>query len=293
MKTLPLVVLVHDAPVARAYLAAMRRAGLRPGRIVLMVSSQDPNTKKEVGRWLPGKLRVAWAAQYQAVGLNHWPSWIRRTHPGFVERFLGALEQVFPDAGSLIDEILGRFPYGDYSEQVDRVLVRGLADAGLAEHLRGLAPATVLFTGGGLVPRTLLELEGLRFLHVHPGTLPAVRGADGLLWSMLARGKPGASCFYMAPGIDEGDLVVARDSPPVRVPLAGERLDDDTLYRALFSFFDPLLRASLLVNDVLPLGPLDRLPSRCQDLSSGTTYHFLHERLRRVALHSIFPDGGT
>ena len=290
MKVLPLVVLVHDAPVARAYLASMRRAGLRPARIVLMVSSHDPNTKKPVGRWLPGKLRRAWAEQYQAVALNHWPGWIRRTHPGFVERFLAELEKSFPDAKSLIEEILGGFRYDDYASEVDRLLVRGLADERLADHLHSLSPATVLFTGGGLVPRSLLELEGLRFLHVHPGTLPEVRGADGLLWSMLTRGRPGASCFYMAPGIDEGDLVAAKDFPAVRVALEGARLDDDTLYRALFSFYDPLLRASLLVNDVLPLGDLDRLPSRTQDLSCGLTYHFLHDGLRHVALHTVFPD---
>ena len=81
--------------------------------------------------------------------------------------------------------------------------------------------------------------------------------------------------------------IVTATIPPLRVTLAGERLDDDTLYRALFSFYDPLLRASLLVNDVLPLGEPARLPSRPQDLSCGTTYHFLHGSLRHVALQAF------
>ena len=53
MKTLPLAVLVHEGPIARAYLSRMNQAGLRPGAIILMVYSHKTGVKTPVGRWLP------------------------------------------------------------------------------------------------------------------------------------------------------------------------------------------------------------------------------------------------
>ena len=68
------------------------------------------------------------------------------------------------------------------------------------------------------------------------------------------------------------------------------RPDDQMLYRALFAFYDPLLRAHLLVQHVLSKGqPLAELPNTPQDESDGITYHFLHASIRRRALQLIFP----
>jgi hypothetical protein len=149
----------------------------------------------------------------------------------------------------------------------------------------------VLFTGGGILPAGVIDLPGLRFLHVHPGHLPFVRGADGLLWSILVRGRPATSCFYLAAGLDTGDVVAVRDYPPLSFDLGSRRRpDDQTLYRAVFSFIDPLLRADMLVNGVLNAGvDLPHLETTPQDPSRGVTYHFLHPRLRERALARLFP----
>jgi len=140
------------------------------------------------------------------------------------------------------------------------------------------------------LPPALLATPGLRLLHVHPGHLPEVRGADGLFWSVLLRGRPGMSCFYMAEGIDTGDLVVAEDLDAVAIPLPDDaRPDDHALYQMVFSFIDPLLRAEFLATRVLAAhaSPV-ALPSRPQSAETGETYHFLHPALRRVALAKIF-----
>src|SRR5207244_390428 len=88
------------------------------------------------------------------------------------------------------------------------------------------------------------------------------RRPDGLL-----RGRPGVSAFFMTPGLDDGDVLAARELEPLKITLpAGSRNDADTLYRALFSFIDPLIRAELLVGDVLePVGDLGALSATPQD----------------------------
>lgn len=145
------------------------------------------------------------------------------------------------------------------------------------------------------MPRQLFEIPEIHYLHIHPGHLPEIRGADGLLWSLLVRSKPGASCFYMNPGLDMGDLIFAHDVPkPVfHLPSNIVRPDDQTLYRILFSYCDPLLRATVLMRFIqkmpdFTLSSFASLPAYKQNENEGVTYHFMHPLLRKVALEKLF-----
>jgi hypothetical protein len=166
------------------------------------------------------------------------------------------------------------------------VRAAGLSDPRLTDAVRELGPGAVLYTGGGIVRDNLLSLEGMRLLHAHPGLLPHVRGADGLLWSVLVRGRPAASCFYMDAGLDTGDVVVAEEHPPPRFPRAGA--DETTLYRALYLFYDPWLRAATLLSALALAEDPAALPAAPQDTGAGTTYHFMHARLRAVTFGRLF-----
>src|SRR5690606_29952514 len=104
----------------------------------------------------------------------------------------------------------------------------------------------VLFTGGGIVPASLLEIPELPFIHIHPGFLPEIRGADCVLWSTLLTGHPSATCFFMSPGIDTGDIVKPCWLPEVIFDVDMKDYDLKTLYRAIYSFFDPWVRAYVL-----------------------------------------------
>jgi hypothetical protein len=111
---------------------------------------------------------------------------------------------------------------------------------------------------------------------------------------MLVRGRPAMSCFYLANGIDTGDILAVRDYPRLRFDLTGMvRPDDQTLYRAIFSYCDPLLRADLLVNHVLAKksdSSLDGLP---QATDRGVTYHFMHSALKTKVLAELFVGSNT
>ena len=291
MKPLNLTVLAYDGPMARAYLGLMRARGMQPARVVLLVLARHPATGKPVGRFLPGGLRLRYARKAQDLALNFWPRRLRARLPALVDTIARGLVSFCEEAPQLLAGMAGRFAYEDYCETCSQVLIDGYRDPRLARALQGTPPGTVLYTGGGILPPELLGIEGLRFLHVHPGFLPHVRGADGLLWSMLVRGSPAASCFYMEEDIDTGDIVAATEYEPMRFTLeCMTRPDDDTLYRALFSYVDPLLRARLLVENVLTCGmdDLRRIPSQPQSTSLGVVFHFMHPSLRREALQLLF-----
>lgn len=299
MKTLPLLVLAYEGPQARAYLAAMRRSGWRPLAVLLLCLTRHPATGKPVGRLIPGLMKPGYLEKSQEMALMHWPRVLRDRHPDFVAAMGEALKPLFEDAPEFIHEISGRFVYERYAERVERAMVERLNDPRTGDELSNLVatldapggPLAVLYTGGGILGSALLDLSRFRFLHVHPGHLPEIRGADGLLWSLLIRGHPGASCLYMDRGIDTGNIVVAEDFDAMPVKLKGiARPDPMMLYRSVFSFYDPLLRAKLLVSKVLreDVDPVD-LPAMPQAEADGRTYHFMHPKLRDATLGTLFP----
>lgn len=290
MTTVPLTVLVHEGPAARAYLALMRSAGLRPARIIQMVLERDGSTGAAVAPWLPSPWRARYAAWVQDRRHNFWPRRLRRTYPLLYQGMRITISTALGAPAAVLDEMHERADYRAYADDVVPVLVHGLADPRLEELLRAMPETAVLFTGGGILPKRLLDMPGLRFIHVHPAALPDIRGADGLLWSVLIKKQTGASCFYMAPGIDTGDIIAVRTHPPLAFALMPTEAPDWLhLYRAVFSYYDPLLRADLLLRVLRSGGDPARLPSRAQDLRAGDTYRFLNPHLRRRSLARLFP----
>jgi hypothetical protein len=136
-------------------------------------------------------------------------------------------------------------------------------------------------------------MAGRPFVHVHPGRLPDIRGADGLLWSTILCGRPAASCFVMAPGLDTGHVIAIKEFPPLTFAMAdSQRPDERTLYRAIFSFYDPILRASLLADIAERYrGDFRQAVEEAvpQDTSRGQVFNFMHSTLQSVALKRIFP----
>jgi hypothetical protein len=289
MKTLPLTVLVHEGPMARAYLAMLAAEGLRVERIVRMVDRRDPARHRLIAPWLPMMFRRHVAAWIQERQMNYWPRELRRRHRDICEAWWEELATALHFPVELFDQLVGPSDDSARAEAVDELFVAGLADPALEQHFRGLPGRNaVLFTGGGMVPASLLSVPSCRFIHVHPGHLPHVRGADGLLWSVLLRGRPGATAFYMDAGLDTGEVILARDLDVPPVPRAFAELDSLTAYRMLFAYVDPVLRAVLLRELVRrhPNGLAD-LPTLPQAASEGTTFHFMNERLRRIAFRNL------
>ncbi len=292
MKTIPLTVLVYDSPSARAYLSHLKLAGYRPERIVLLVLDHHPLTKKPYSKWMPGFIKEPYAERIQEIALNYWPRQLSKRYPMLVEEMIEKLESQYPATRQVAKEILEPSNYRELSDNFDAVSIKNLKSPALKDLLSSYGETTILFTGGGILPKSLIEIDGIRFIHFHPGFLPFVRGADGLLWSSLVRGKPGVSAFYMAPGIDTGHIIIARDCAPITFSLpADNRPEDQMLYRALFAFYDPIIRADALVNHVLPLGDdLANLPAQPQDPKTGITYHFLHSKIRSTGLKLLFKN---
>ncbi len=291
MPEYPLTVLVHDGPVARAYLGVLSAHGIIPDRIIYLAYKTHQASGKKLLPWLPQPFLRGALLAIHAGSLNHWPRVLLLHHPDIVKKIQASVASSLGLPLDLVEGAYGKLNFKRLGKQFEILVVNDLADpkltATLADHGNGL----VLFTGGGIVPKNLLSESGNRFLHIHPGFLPRLRGADCLLWSILIKGNPAATAFHMVPNLDEGDIVLPVELEKISVPLAStDRPDDQTLYRLAYSFIDPWIRAAVL-DGLIKKGLLKSSAlGTPQDTSKGITHHFMHEKIRALALSALFPE---
>jgi hypothetical protein len=149
-----------------------------------------------------------------------------------------------------------------------------------------------LYTNGGIVPGTVLNYPGIKFLHIHPGIVPEMRGSDCLLWSHLIKARFGMSCFYMSPGIDEGSVIGQKEYEVGSLSALQDYLTpgkEGLAYRALLYAFDPHLRAQLLIDILMQSEGIDmrKIESHKQAKTSRPAYLWMHPRLRLLTIHRM------
>ncbi len=80
-------------------------------------------------------------------------------------------------------------------------------------RLREWSPDLIVFTGGNILRKKILELPRLGILNVHLGLLPEVRGMSSPEWSLLQGVPLGITFHYMDAGIDTGPVLRRYESP--------------------------------------------------------------------------------
>lgn len=286
LETLPLTVLFYEGPIARAYLETIYSLGYQPEKIIELIPSKNALTKKTLGKWLPENIRKIYARNIFANQIHHWPKYLKKQMPVLIENIMEEIEKQWQFSPEIINRAQARYQLSTYSNAVESLLVDNLHDATLQKFFSSYASnhqkRTILFTGGGIVPASLLTIPNLYFLHLHPGYLPDIRGADCALWSLLLSGHMSATCFYMSPGIDTGDIILPCWLPKMTISAFSQEIDLKMQYRALYSFIDPWIRAFVL-RKIIQLNWAE-LPTQIQTEATGQTYHFMHPKLQKKAL---------
>ena len=90
----------------------------------------------------------------------------------------------------------------------------------------------------------------------------------------------------MAPGIDTGDIIFPAYLPRVIFDWRSGR-DITTMYRTIYSFLDPWVRAFVLAKVLDANEDFANLSATAQAGSDGSTYYLIHEHLRSAALKQV------
>jgi methionyl-tRNA formyltransferase len=142
------------------------------------------------------------------------------------------------------------------------------------ELLKNAEPDLMVFTGGGLLRKEILNAAKLGVLNCHSGWLPQYRGMDVVEWSILqSKGKKpqlGLSLHLMDQGVDTGPILLQH-----KVALAkGESIEK---LRARMEGMMP----GVMLNAVRGIRD-GKLNPRPQQLGEGRQYFVMHKRLRQI-----------
>lgn len=270
MRTINLTMIAdRSCSTSRTYLEYLRKAGLKPKRLWLV----DFGTCSFLRRLMPISQRMP--APYLSENADY-------------RNLCMAIQK---EAGLEAIDYFAAWDGEDYAEEVTRFRAKDFDDAKLQARMKRHTDTAFLYTNGGIVPAAILNAEGIRVLHIHPGIVPDVRGSDCLLWSTKIRQKIGVSCFYMSAGIDEGDLIAQQEWAMPELPSLAAHLNpsgEDSAYRALLFVVDPHYRAQLLIQAIGESNDVRALPSRPQPGPDRPAHLWLHPRLRLKLMREAF-----
>jgi methionyl-tRNA formyltransferase len=151
------------------------------------------------------------------------------------------------------------------------------------QSLTNLEPDLIVFTGGGLIRKSILRIPRLGVINCHSGLLPRYRGMDTLEWALLESQtqlpEVGLTLHFMDRGVDTGPIL-RQHSEQLRL--------GDTLTGVRERLEPEMVRLmSQGVHD-LAKGTLRAEP---QDPAAGRQYFVIHPRLRERA--SLRLQGST
>ena len=265
-----ILVLGTEHAVCKAYLAALRNAGLWPVDVLYLAFEKRRVTMKGRLTKLYGALRG---------GRRSLP--VKDYSPRWLDGFAAYCERegfVLPNYRVSVRDRLT-----EWGLNAEEMSVSGINDRALVENLRARTDKKcVLYCGGGILRAELLGC-GKKFIHVHPGVVPEVKGSDGLLWSVLLRDKIGMSAFFMNTGIDTGDILDTREYDVPSLEFGGSCGSADKIARELIDFLDPVYRADLLTRVLREWDSLQGR-ARVQDPNAGKVYYFMHPELKAMAV---------
>ena len=152
------------------------------------------------------------------------------------------------------------------------ITVMTVKDFGLAvDQLRAMSPSLAIFTGGGLINQSVIDVFGLGILNIHMGPLPQYKGMDVVQAPILD------GCFNSV-GLTGHLMAAALDGGPV---LSRYSINSDA-YAHLGQLRNELSAVAPLMAIDTALGLFSgRLTPQVQ-MPAGRQYYFIHHRLRDV-----------
>lgn len=153
-----------------------------------------------------------------------------------------------------------------------RITVMTVKDFDLAvDQLRAMSPSLAIFTGGGLISPSVIDVSGLGVLNIHMGPLPQYKGMDVVQAPILD------GCFHSV-GLTGHLMAAALDGGPV---LSRYSINSDA-YAHLGQLRNELSAVAPLMAIDTALGLFSgRLTPQVQ-MPIGRQYYFIHHRLRDV-----------
>ena len=256
----------QEGPIGRAYLNFFKLNKIMPNKIYYLYK------KKFLPRGL--NLRIFFQKK----------NFYALKNLGFNQNLCNDIENFFNFKKNFISDMYKFELINEFKDNIVYIPDENINSSIIYDKLLESNEENFLNTSNQIYKKTLDTKKN--FYHVHPGYLPKSRGADGSLNSILYHGNLGVSFFKMTKEIDIGDIYLRKIIQIKKFNLNNySQKDLKDVYRIWFSFFDPIIRTSLLKNifdDNFKFSPLDVSNEK------SSYYSFLNENDLKKVFDSIF-----
>ena len=141
--------------------------------------------------------------------------------------------------------------------------------------IQKIQPDVIIFTGGGLLRKPLLEMPRLGLLNCHTGILPEYRGMDVVEWTAVEENINsvgfGATLHFIDTGVDTGPVLLRKRISPAR----------NATFEEIRAELETIM-VELMVQGVRGLrdGSISAVP---QNFTEGRQYFVMHPRVKSAA----------
>lgn len=231
-------ILAADNNRSKAYLQNMLREGFYPETVILLDNSKMmlPEKRRSLESLLPDSQKK-----------------IRKV--GFLSSFYDENEEV----KSTVEK---------YNINCNTVVSDSVNSPQVIEAVKNLETEYIVYSGPGgvILGRDILN-AGKKFIHAHPGSLPAYKGSTTFYYSYLLENKIFCSVLFLDKNIDNGPLLYQKE-----YELSEKNLDFDFVV-------DPLIRTETLL-DFLRKGEI----KEARKNGSDNTFFIIHPVLKHLAI---------
>jgi hypothetical protein len=281
MKKLENVVfLATSHNVSKAYISRCMLEGIRPSKTILL-NIKSRKSKKQTGYLFLIKSKLNKIRRFlkrRFTSTNHENIHLNELMMN-IEHVLGEAGVYTTDLSLTTEQVLEA-----NNLDFERLEVESINDRVLVDYLKhNVNEKYVVFMGGGILRNNLLRNSGKRFIHIHPGVVPDVKGADCILWSALVKHELGMSAFFMNEGIDTGDIIKLKTYQIPKFNLSGS-IPLNKIKNLIINFVDPHYRADTLVSILKAHDEPGNWQTTPQNPNEGKTYYFMHKEVLKIAV---------
>ncbi len=168
------------------------------------------------------------------------------------------------------------------------IQLAGFKDPKLSYHFNKFSDCAFLYTCGGIVPKFLLNRY--KFLHIHLGWVPLLRGSDCMLYSIMYLKKITASLIYMSSEIDKGDVISRMQMPLFNFQKSGLRIrfrSPKSKYKYITTNIDPIIRSKFLIEFLKTnkIKDFRKIKSNEQEVGNVSNFLWIHPALYELCLN--------
>lgn len=280
LKNVALLATSHN--VAKAYITRLNKAGFEPNRVILLdrkkrrifqvavfKSILKNYSVKEISKKVFKKLTTFTRSNRNELQIDNIGTVLSKVKSKLIQ-----LDVFSTDLNQPTTSILKNVGWN-----YDKIEINSINDQNLINYLQeNVQEDFIIFSGGGILRDSILSI-GKRFIHVHPGIVPEVKGADCLLWSALVYEKIGMSSIIMNKGIDTGDIIHTSNFEIPKFEINIESYTLRTLKQTLINFVDPHYRAEHLVVTFKREPNPEKWDTIRQNTKDGRQYYFMHDSI--------------